>query len=372
MTSQPGAARWRRRVPLARLRRHASGSLVGILLAAPGARAQKHVEFKRVDASQLRIPLPGIAVIRDSAHWATLWQRWDQRPPPGYGAGWHDTIPAIDFRREMAIAVDFGSTSGCDNRQNNIGRIVEWKDSIVVVPPAGLFGPRFTCMMIVEPVDIVRVPRSDKRVVLHLERRLKPLPAAPWWWQPSAPEFEAADSTRRAAFVDALTRDTATAPATIEAIARFTATHEWGYEFLLLERREVRSSIPALMALMRARGDMRDSALAILIRDFGATMAQDPAAPRDFLIQLIRRLGDGSAQMHDRAVDLLQNPTVASDSGLMATMIAALPDSAQLREACRRYLARWTAWQRITAPDHSLIGWTGVVSCPNMTPPPSR
>jgi hypothetical protein len=81
--------------------------LVGVLLAAPGARAQKPVAFKRVDASQLWIPLPGLAVIRDSAHWATLWQRWAQRPPPGFDAGWHDTVPPIDFRREMLIAVDF-------------------------------------------------------------------------------------------------------------------------------------------------------------------------------------------------------------------------------------------------------------------------
>jgi hypothetical protein len=161
---RPRGSRHRSRVPLKRLCFHLPISLVGVLLAAPGARAQKPVEFKRVDASQLWIPLPGLAVIHDSAHWATLWQRWEQLRGPGPDGAWvHDTVPRIDLRREMAIAVAFGSTSGCDNRQQNVGRIVEWKDSIVVVPRAGLCGPRFTCMMIVEPVDVVREPPRVSR-----------------------------------------------------------------------------------------------------------------------------------------------------------------------------------------------------------------
>jgi hypothetical protein len=347
----------------------AAFTLVGLLLTTPNARAQKPVEFERVSARPLRISQPGVAVIRDSDQWTTLWQRWEQ---VGYssvdGAVVHAAVPQFDFRREMAIAVSLGSSSGCDNTQNNIGRVIEWPDSIVVTAPPGLLQPRVTCAMIIEPVDVVRVPRSNKRVVFRVEEGGAVLVAAPWWWRPSASEFEAADPAKQAAFVLALTRDLATPPSTIEAIVRYSTTPSGLIGQVLLNRRDVRSSIPLLTLLTRNRVS-EDSAITILFRDFGTTVAGDQTTSRDVLTRFVQRLSPPSAQGHDVAARMLKNPTVVADSGLMVDMTKTLPDRDLRAEACRLYLARWRAWKRATNPDHSFPGWDPIVSCPNMPHP---
>ena len=338
-------------------------AVAGLVVAATSACAQKPVHFTRIDASPLRIALPGLAVIRDSAQWVTLWQRWDgaKRWAGITGAIVHDTIPRIDFRHEMAIAVALGQTSGCSNVQRNVGRVVEGKDSIIVFPPPGLFGPRLTCMMEIEPVDVVRLPHSGKRVVFHAFGLRRPLPSASWWWSPSAAEFDAADTAKQSAFAVALIVDPATPFTTVEAITRYAVADPVLSQLLVADRPEVRTNVRLLTML--ARSSAGDSALAVLFRDFGTTVAADSSTPRDVLIKFIRHLGPRTAGSHDVAARLLENPTIATDSQLVVRIVDAVQDRDLRATACRLYWAHWPNWQATTHPDSSFIGWSPRVSC---------
>jgi len=348
-------------------------ALLGLLLTAPSALAQQPVAFIRIDASALRMPLPGFAVIRDSAAWITLWQRWSQLGwLPTDGSWVHAAAPQIDFRREMAIAIARGESSGCANVQKYIARVVEWRDSIVVIPTIPP-GPEVTCMMMIDPVDVVRVPRSDTRVVLQAEERWRTrAPPATWWWQPSAQEFESADPATQAVFELPLTRDSGTSRATIEAIARYSVVHPLVAQDLLLQRPEIRSNLRILTMLAGAHDAYGDSAVADILRRFGAIAVSDPAMPRDVLVRAVRLLAPRSAQGHEVAANLLRNPTFVTDSGLLVNLLSRVRDPDLRVEACRDYLARWTAWNRAFNPDGSFIGWNAVVSCPSMPPHPLR
>ncbi len=127
-----------------------------------------------------------------------------------------------------------------------------------------------------------------------------------------------------------------------------------------------------LTLLAGARDTLGGSALTVLSREFGATVAADPATPRGVLLKLIRHLWPPVPEGHDVALQLLRNPAVVADSGLVAAMLGNVRDRDIREQACRIYLARWTGWQRAANPDGSFIGWNTVVSCPNMPPPPPR
>ncbi len=351
----------------------ATALVVGSLFAGRAVGAQRAIEFRRIDAHLLSIPFPAATVIRDSSRWATLWRRWQRLAWIPATDNWVDEPPPhIDFRHEMAIAIAMGGLDGCANVWNTVSRVVEWSDSIVVEPPPDPSRRDVTCAMLISPVDVVLIPRSDKRVVLPARELGRPLPPPDWWWQPSPSAFNAADAATKARFLLPLARDPATPPATIEAIAQYSVDHGWVASDLLLKRREIRSSIPMLQMLAGARDTLGRSALALLSHEFGATVAADPTTPRGTLLKLVRHLWPPVPEGHDVALHLLQNPTVVADSALVSGILNNVRDADIREPACRIYLAKWAAWRPATNPDGAFIGWNPLVNCPNMPPHPTR
>ena len=108
------------------------------------------VPFTRMNTLVFQMAEPGTMLIRDGEAWRALWKRY--APPPG-------EAPAIDFTREMVAAVSFGGYSSCIRQADFVHRVEQTADSLRIV----LYHPYepTACDLYVEPLDLVRLPRSE-------------------------------------------------------------------------------------------------------------------------------------------------------------------------------------------------------------------
>lgn len=323
------------------------------LCTAPAA--SQTIPLRRVPTHQLLIPLPGVAVIRDSATWKRLWLRYEERAYSDSGVV-HAAVPAIDFRTEMLVAVSLGRSSGCSNSAHYIGQVVERPDSIVVVVgSAGGGDPQLTCAMIIEPVDVVRLRRSAKPVAFHSYEPGIPTPsAATWWSQPSPAELDRMDEVERAVLTAALARDPATPMPTLEAIARHLKVGDGETARDLLRRPDVLASTELLIALARWDRYGGSDAEDVLVVRHGLALAGDPATPGDVLRMLIEHLRGPWTPHHQEVARLLvQNPTIRGNEELLRQFIFLTQNRRDLSgEACKAYAARWLSKEN-SAPDNT-------------------
>jgi hypothetical protein len=105
-------------------------------------------------------------VVRDSVAWRGVWQTLHTgvEPPP---------LPSVDFRHEVVVLAALGARlrSGHAIAIDTVRRSGEEIEAVVrtTVPAAGCAG----APSVVQPVDVVRVPRSE-RAVAFTERRQAP------------------------------------------------------------------------------------------------------------------------------------------------------------------------------------------------------
>lgn len=114
------------------------------------------VPIRRVPATDLMLAAPGVLVVREPAHWDHLWRSYSLAPL--------DTPPPVDFSREMVAAVSMGSSSGCANSAQYVWKVERGRDTLFVVlgdPAQYGGGDEETCMMVIAPVDLVIMPRSE-------------------------------------------------------------------------------------------------------------------------------------------------------------------------------------------------------------------
>src|SRR5690242_6103980 len=163
-----------------RLRVGALSFLVACLVHPVMAMAQD-TNLVRVPVQPIMMSLPGVAVIRDAEHWKTLWQRFEQFRWRVDGAIVRTVPPPIVFHLYMLVAVGLDGMSGCSNQFWWIWHIRTMPDSVIV--ELGISDePYLTCAMIIEPLDVVRIPRTTKPIFFRsIPPRLVVPDTAPWW-----------------------------------------------------------------------------------------------------------------------------------------------------------------------------------------------
>src|SRR5437879_10302998 len=91
-------------------------SLVAGCLAGQAARRPDPVPFTRLATYALEVDEPGVAVIRDSVQWSTLWRYFGREYRSGGKTRLPDSIATphrVDFDHDMIIAVTPARRLGC-------------------------------------------------------------------------------------------------------------------------------------------------------------------------------------------------------------------------------------------------------------------
>ena len=354
-----------------RLRVGALSFLVACLVHPVMAMAQD-TNLVRVPVQPIMMSLPGVAVIRDAEHWKTLWQRFEQFRWREDGAIVRTVPPPIDFHRYMLVAVGLDGMSGCSNQFWWIWHIRTMPDSVIV--ELGISDePYLTCAMIIEPLDVVRIPRTTKPIFFRsITPRLVVPDTAPWWNAPDWTAWSVEDDGRRGAFLMAWARDPATSLTDLVEISR-RGGGDWTIARVLLNRPEVLESPDVLVGLIRAPDDDGRRARSLLLGKYGARLAYDTAASPAVLRALIDGLREDTA-FGVAARSLLANEAVRRDQQLLREIIITTDKYPEVfREACHVYLARWPAWERIPdATGHLTTTWGSSTPCPDLPPPPKQ
>jgi hypothetical protein len=336
--------------------------------------ATPSIELVRVTTEPIMMPLPGVAVIRDSAAWATLWHRFERHTTRGDdGSLVRTPAPPVDFRRDMLVAVALGGLSGCSNAAQWIRRISAFADSLVVLVGPQAPGNEITCAMFIQPIDVVRIPRSRKPIVFRsLDRELVLPGAAHWWDRPTYAEVQRMVPWERAVFTMALARDPMTPWPEVAHIARAEGASSWSLSRVLFERREVRADAEAVTALANGPDWPGQEASKYLMREFGPRLAGNDSTPVASLRVLIEQLARDSTH-YETARLLLQNTAVRRYQFLLRLFIRHsyyYPEL--LEEACRTYVSQWPVWQPMhDTRGNRASGWSSTVPCRHLMPPPS-
>lgn len=347
--------------------------IVGLTAAMCGIAPCAFTQVARLD----RVPTqalmgqpPGVAVIRDSVSWQTLWTRYS-------GVAYVDTsrveftAPHVDFRRHMLVAVALGSFSDCSNSAKYVRRVEYSQDSIiVVVGPAYDERVRLTCMMIVNPVDVVRLPRSRKPVTFRpLDPHMGLPQRAQWWSHPSAAQLREMSNAEIAALASPLVRDPTTSIASLEILARRRALSGE-----VLRRADVRANRP-LVTLLAQQSTVvgRGAAGQLLFERFGHALARNHSTPADQLSILMEQLPSDrwTAAQAEIGKLLWRHPVVRTDRKLLADYIGRSQKQGQLHEdACDLYMRQWSPWTRIrNTYGEETTSWSSIL-CPRVPPPP--
>lgn len=328
--------------------------------------------FEPVESAHLSPPFAGAAVVRDSARWVTLWQRFGR--PDANGAVAPSMIPTIDFLTEMVVVVSPGPRSGCSNRVSIIREVIQTVDSVVVGVgrrPSDDGGLQITCMMVVYPVEIARLPRTSRPVVFRGPQDW--IAPAEWWNEPTPEELDRMPEQKRRTFWQALARDPATPSTTIAHIAGRLTNQDWGLSQRLLSRPEVRESPAILTDLALLERDAGQEAQRFLFDRFGLELAESDSTPlsslRALLNELTRRR-DSPPFGISRA--LLRHPRILEDRDLLIQLARDIRPFPELRaEACREILTRYSVWEpTLDRSGRPTGGWGSRVPCPNLPPPP--
>lgn len=344
-----------------------------VLTVAPSLTGQEQ-PLSRIPTRNLWIPLPGVAVIRDSAQWELLWRRFERvRWRSDDGTLIHHPTPPIDFRREMLIAVMMGPTSGCSNEARYIQRIIERADSLVVEIGPQHTGPHVTCMAVIQPVDVVRVSRSAKPVAFHSRWQHGSVPErARWWERPSWAELDRMERRKREVYLLALARDPRSTTQDLREIA--ARTTDYATASVLVQHPLVQADPLALLPLVRVGDSIGRQARQLLVERHGPQLASDPTTPPATLRVLIEEIDEWRIQDHaELARILLRHPALRTEQDLLRLFTQRVQlDPEVIAEACTLYLARWPAWRRILDAQGNEIAMWGVVLpwCPDRPPPP--
>lgn len=149
------------------------------------------VPVRRISSYELEVPHPGIAVIRDSAHWRELWRRYGVRTGKAwmgaYSIGGRDSLPSrstINFNEHALIAVGAGESSGCGNRADFIRRLDRVHDTIVVsIDIPGALSMTGLCDGGIAPVDVVLISAAIGYISVWDASGRVFLPLDTTWWQ---------------------------------------------------------------------------------------------------------------------------------------------------------------------------------------------
>jgi hypothetical protein len=308
------------------------------------------------------VHMPGAAVVRSRESWERLWRGFDRvgsdgtrliRPP----------VPEVDFDRYMLIAVSHGGTDECGDTRY-IRSIVETDQTldVVVGPDEGGVCPAY-----VAPIDVVRWPRTAKPVrFLPSHPGVRVPGRSAWWDRPRYATLADSAPWARGIYLGMLARDSETPAEDLPAIASDGADSPEVVPLLMAHPR-IGESPEALATLATSYGRFEVKASELLMLRHGRRLAADSATAVEILRVLIRevprsRIGERVGR------NLVRNPRVVGDSTLTYQLIHATyrKHEAVHREACRRYLARWSGWALLEGSDW----WYVTIPCPDVPPSP--
>jgi hypothetical protein len=332
--------------------------------ASPAAGPQ--IPFSRLDTWRLEVPEPGVAVIRDSAAWWTLWRYFGRYYSSGWDAPQPDSFakpPHVDFREFMVIAVGYGATSGCGNRAIYINRIESDRRHIrVVLGPDEHPEPEITCMMLIHPVDVVTIPKDRRRVTFLGARTDHPVPPrARWLTRPSVDAaLDSGSSVLKVVSWRVLPSDSTLSFEDLRRLAQGAAAGV-GPGVGLLANPRVKASVELLTILGRGP-HASQLAQELLFQLHGDALARDPRADTAALAMVIEALHGGDHP--DIAQPLSRNPVVRDDERLLRELIQQLRgDSVTCHAALASYASRWPLERELPAIDARAARMSQSIGC---------
>jgi hypothetical protein len=318
------------------------------------------------EAYYLEISMPGAAVVRDSAAWATLWHRFGRTSFVGPKTLF--PLPRVDFSRYMLVIVAGGPGSGCGNWTQYVQRILVRRDAVLVdLRAEPTLEPVITCMMWVNHIDVVRIPRTSKPVVF-LTHRAGRFPPARWWDPPDLASLARAKEDERGFFLQAWARDPLTPPGIAVSIARMPPSWISGIAEDLLKRPEVRADPLAVASLAVLGGDEGADARRLLLDRHATALLRDPRTQRSAFGALITELAERAAKPEATALALARHPRIQGDRELFLRLIRATRGLDGVRAyACGVYVRKYPSRRRWSdtakrGPDR----WSHVIGCENL------
>lgn len=318
--------------------------LVALASAVSATAGAQDVAFARVWMGELQIPITGVAVIRDAAHWSSLCKRFG-----GFRTTLDGTIrrpippAAVDFQESTLIVVALGPSSRYGNVAQWIRRVRKTPDSIVVDVSKSV-GP-IDIEASWRPLEVVRIPFTRKPVAFHALDSLTTVPPPADWWRPVDWRWwDSSDVGHRDVFLRAWLNDPTTGLKDLEEIAwRGGARYDVASSLLALPA--IRRSPGALAGLAQNDGSPGTDARRLLIVQFGGWLATETRMSPATWQRVLSAFGSLSVDTlrPEAARALVTNPTVLNTRDLLRSTtydLARYPNV--LGEACRLYLNRWS------------------------------
>jgi len=335
-----------------------------------GSTAADRIAFTRLNTYALEVGEPGVAVVRDSAAWWTLWQYFGHEYRSQWDAPLPDSIatpPPVDFGRNMIVLVRPAGRWGCDGHaiasiefQGQVLRVVLGPDhppekwSLICDPEVGT------------PVDAVVLERDTREAEFVAGRPDYAVPKRARWWTP--PSIEAALDTGQSALKllswRRLTRDSTLPFSDLRRLA-VAAAAQVGPGLGLLGNPRVRSSVE-LLTILRSVPRARE----LLFRLHAYAVARDQRADTaslEVIIDGLRRGGDHP----DLAYLLVRNMPVQKNEPLLRSLHYVVQgDSAACSVALKAYASRWPVRREIlgSAPGTAYE----LLRCPEASPRAGR
>lgn len=298
---------------------------VSLLVAsAAAAQSPKPVSYTRLalggGALAMRLPIPGIALIADSAQWQLLWTRFQSR---GFGPNGPTfaPLPPVDFSRQSLLAVSLGGWDGCLST-SFVRRLTETKDSLVVeygYPdlPKGTV----TCDWLEWPVDLVLLPKVRKPLKGMSRNGPTVATPPPWWDNLGVRDLPQIPEAWRGAYLQANAVDPRTTFDQLLALADWAgAKGDFSPGAFLIEDRRIRTSPRALVSLMGPGDGVGRTARDLLSRFSPDFIATDTTIPAPVVRTLVAMVSTGAADSALTAT-LARTPRVLADSQLLVELI---------------------------------------------------
>jgi hypothetical protein len=275
------------------------------------------VPVEHVAGGELALAEPGVLVVRGQDEWRTLRLRYGHNPP---GAE-----PPADFRREMLAVVSYGPTSACSDRARHVWRVEKSPDTLFVVlayPEYPGPTPEWTCMAIVEAVDVVRLPRTEVPVRFVGYTGGWPVPPpARWLDRYTAAEMDTLPHEVGRLHRVFLARDSTTPPSELRHLSESLRADPNAELFSTLVKNPTVQAHAELLANLAAMtgadgGYRREEIAPVLLARHGRRLARERATHPEVLRTLLWELD--RTQGHGDVVRLLiRHPTVLNDRELL-------------------------------------------------------
>lgn len=304
------------------------------------------VPFRRVSNQALSVRYPGVMVIRDDSAWTALWRRYLRDPV--------DSIPRVDFRREVVAAISRGPVTGCTNSAAYVWKVERARDTLFVVTaydgyPGSMV--EMTCAAEHEPVDLVVIPRGYAVAFVGFTASWPVPPPARWLGPLTVSEADTLPPARRDSAYRVLARDPATYPSELMQLMERLERHPDDVLFAaLVENPRVQEDAHLLLRMVRLRPGNPGRLGDVLLDRDGAALARDPDTPPELLAALVARLDRAQGVDAELARTILHHPGVLADSGLLWNAAAALVRAGHVSCADARAL-----WRRQFPDDPSVL-----------------